>query len=73
MILEEFDVVPLAEALIRAERHRRSPGLGGIKGGRAGLPLSSGERRSGDDMGMGFNSILKNWRAYLAGDGAVGA
>jgi hypothetical protein len=73
LMSEEFDVVPLAEALIQANQHCRLPGLWGIKGGKAGSPLSSGERRSGDDMGMGFNSILKNRRADLADNGAVGA
>jgi hypothetical protein len=52
---EEFTIVPLAEELIQAEQRRCSPGSGGIKGGRVMSLLSSGERRSGDDMDMVFN------------------
>jgi hypothetical protein len=70
---EEFNVVPLAEALIQAEWHHSSPGSGSIKGGRAGLQLSSGKMRSGDDMGMGFNLVLEIRQANPVEDGAVGA
>jgi hypothetical protein len=46
--------------------------VGDIKGGRAGLPLSS-ERRSGDDMEMVFNLVHEIWQASPAGNGEVGA
>ncbi len=65
---EEFDMVPLVVELIQAEWRCCLPGSGGIEGGRAELPLSSGERRSGDNMDK-----IRQVNLAKNGNGAVGA
>jgi hypothetical protein len=64
--------VLLAGELRQAKRRHCLPRSGGIEGERVWSPLSSGERRSGDDMDMVFNLGHEIQWANPANNGAVG-